>query len=580
MTSNFIEINDLTFAYPRTRKNIFENLNIALGRDVHTVALLGKDGSGKSTLLKLLFNLVSPQRGEVLINGTIAYRHSDMFLKQVSYMPQEAFLYQELTVIENLVLSYELKTQGEADLEHLYGLLDHVGLLKFKDFKVNQLSGGMKQKIGLLCTIVHEPKILILDEPTVGVDPISRHDLWEIINDFLDEESYCIFSTAYLEEAQEADACIIISDDGVLSFEVGPLIRQYSDICYSIEADDYLEAYFALLHLDFEKYFVDLSVREGKINFILNQGISAGQARSFVSRALNGKRFRMSRRTTTLEDVYLKLLKKEPYNISVEHHSQDSDDEQTVISLTNVKKAFGNFVAVDNTTFDVKKKEIFGLLGPNGAGKTTTFRMMCALLDQTGGRILVNGQNLKKAKSQVRAQIGYVSQKFSLYTKLTCYQNIEYFAKSYGINNAELGRRLDELMAIFEIKEYLDVMAKDIPFGTQRELSMVSALLHRPQILFLDEATSGADIVARRKLWLILNLLKEQGVTVIITTHFLEEAEFCDRFLIQSRGEIICIGRPDEICLDSRNRRISVHQLFIDKVKEQERQYGKDSRIT
>ena len=584
----FIELEDVSFAYPGTRRGIFEHLQLTLGPDVHRAALVGKDGSGKSTLMKLLFGLVRPQRGRVRVSGLDADRSAERFLSEVAYMPQDAFLYQELSVMENLRLAHEVRTARHAPPGELEQLLERVDLLRFADYQIQQLSGGMKQKIALLCTIVHQPRILILDEPTVGVDPLSRQELWRIIDGFLDEHSHCIFSTAYLEEAQEAQTCVIIADDGVMAVEVEPLLRRHARLCYTLSAPRYLEAYVALLHQDFERCFTDLSIREGRIHFMLREGVSRGEAEALFAQVLQGQRYTIAPRATTLEDVYLRLLKKEPYGITITHPAAAAapgaggdeggggaqpgavQDGGAVIALHGVRKVYGTFTAVEHTSFEVRSHEIFGLLGPNGAGKTTTFRMMCALLDLTEGRIEVNGRDLRQAISQVRAEIGYVSQKFTLYTRLTCRQNIEYFARSYGLHGAVLARRLDELLEIFEVRDYLKVRAGELPFGTQRELSMLVALIHHPRILFLDEATSGADIVARRKLWLILNLLREQGVTVIITTHFLEEAEFCDRFLIQARGQIICLGTPDEICRDARGRRISVHQLFIDKVRELE----------
>ena len=588
----FVELDDVSFAYPGTRRSIFEHLQLTLGPDVRRAALVGKDGSGKSTLMKLLFGLVHPQRGRVRVSGLDADRSGERFLSEVAYMPQDAFLYQELSVLENLRLAHEVRTARHAAPGELERLLERVDLLRFAGYQIQQLSGGMKQKIALLCTIVHQPRILILDEPTVGVDPLSRQELWHIIDGFLDEHSHCIFSTAYLEEAQEAQTCVIIADDGVMAVEVEPLLRRHARLCYTLSAPRYLEAYVALLHQDFERCFTDLSIREGRIHFMLREGVSRSEAEALFARVLRGQHYTIAPRATTLEDVYLRLLKKEPYGITIGHPaaaaaaapgtgeggSGAAADRApvggAVIALHGVRKVYGSFTAVEHTSFEVRSHEIFGLLGPNGAGKTTTFRMMCALLDLTEGRIEVNGRDLRQAISQVRAEIGYVSQKFTLYTRLTCRQNIEYFARSYGLYGAALARRLDELLEIFEVRDYLRVRAGELPFGTQRELSMLVALIHQPRILFLDEATSGADIVARRKLWLILNLLREQGVTVIITTHFLEEAEFCDRFLIQARGRIICLGTPDEICRDARGRRISVHQLFIDKVRELEQAHA------
>ena len=234
--------------------------------------------------------------------------------------------------------------------------------------------------------------------------------------------------------------------------------------------------------------------------------------------------------------------------------------------MRDVSKKFGSFTAVENTSFEVKKGEIFGLLGPNGAGKTTTFRMICALLGMSGGEISVMGEDLRYAKSSIRSRIGYVSQKFSLYKKLSCYQNLEYFGRSYGIGGVALKRRIEELLSEFGLQRLRNETWQNLPFGAGRNLSMACALIHRPEILFLDEATSGADPLSRRLFWNRINALARTGVSVVVTTHFMEEAEYCDRFLIQDRGKILALGSPDEVCVQH-GRRLSVQQAFINEVQ-------------
>ena len=243
------------------------------------------------------------------------------------------------------------------------------------------------------------------------------------------------------------------------------------------------------------------------------------------------------------------------------------DDDIDIITVSDIKKSFGKFTAVHHSSFTVKRGEIFGLLGPNGAGKTTTFRMICGLLNPTSGTILINKFNLRKAKAAVREQIGYVSQKFSLYKKLTLKQNLDYFAGSYGLYGKAKEERINYLIDDFMLRPFCDVLSEDLPFGIQRQLSMACALLHNPKILFLDEATSGADPTARRVFWQRIIELSAKGTSVIVTTHFMEEAEYCDRFLIQDKGRILCLGAPDKICFEH-GKRVSVEETFISKVKE------------
>lgn len=560
--SKFLSINNLSFTYTK-HKVIFKNLNLEFLDNVHTISIVGPDGIGKSTLLKLLFNLHKAKEGSIKFfsQDLTLYKHN------LAYMPQDSCLYEELSVMDNLKLANSLFNQNQKDNTKLEQMLASLELNNFKDFKVNQLSGGMRQKLALLCTIVKDPKVLILDEPTVGVDPISRNALWQIIEQYLNNDNYCIYSTAYLEEAQQADVCLVLTQNKCLQFTQQD-INAVSSLCFYLKATNYLEIYHTLLMHNFEEFLCDLSLSLGMLQIVIKSQIDINKFISFLHK-LNFHDFTLLKREAKLDDLYLLSLKEHDFLIYNKYQTlQDKTqtlnfNDDTIISLKEVKKVFNNFVAVDSSSFEVKKGEIFGLLGPNGAGKTTTFRMMCALLDKSYGQILILHQDLSLAKAKLRAQIGYVSQKFSLYNDLSVYQNISYFAKSYGLSDAQLHKRLDNLLTIFDLKDYMYTQAKLLPFGVQRELSMTVALLHNPKILFLDEATSGADIIARRKFFLILNLLKQSGVTIVVTTHFLEEAEFCDRFLIQAHGKIMCLGRPDEICLNHNKERISVHELFL-----------------
>lgn len=562
--NSFLSITNLNFAYTKN-SFIFKELTLEFLDNIHTISIVGPDGIGKSTLLKLLFALLKPN------SGSIKFFNQELkqIRPQLSYMPQDSCLYEDLSVIDNLSLANSLFNQDNKSQTQLYEMLSYLELKNFANYRVNQLSGGMRQKLALLCTIVKDPKILILDEPTVGVDPISRNALWDIVNEYLSHNNYCIYTTAYLEEAQEADVCLVLSNNKCLQFTKTD-IEQIQNLCYYVKSSHYLDIYHQLLKCNFEKYLCDLSLSLGMLQIVLKKQVTAADFSKFLQEICSYE-FILLKREAKLDDLYLLTLKQKDFLIYEKYQNIQNADQvlnnksqtEDIISLNEVKKVFNNFVAVDSSTFTVKKGEIFGLLGPNGAGKTTTFRMMCALLDKSYGQILIMHQDLAKAKAKLRSQIGYVSQKFSLYNDLSCYQNIVYFAKSYGLSDKQLAKRLDTLLNIFDLKDYMQVVAKELPFGVQRELSMTVALLHEPKILFLDEATSGADIIARRKFFLILNLLKQNGVTIIVTTHFLEEAEFCDRFLIQAKGKIICLGRPDDICLNDKKQRISVHELFL-----------------
>ena len=279
----------------------------------------------------------------------------------------------------------------------------------------------------------------------------------------------------------------------------------------------------------------------------------------------------LKERLPILEDIYINEALKD-FHGAVNSTTQEQtinnyDKDKKVVVVNEIQKKFGNFTAVRKSSFNVHKGEIFGLLGPNGAGKTTTFRMICALLEPTKGDVKVNGLNLSKAKEDARGTIGYVSQKFSLYRKLSVYQNLEYFGLSYGLEPKQLKARIKELLEDFSLQEWKKVQSENLPFGIQRQLSMACALIHKPKILFIDEATSGADPLARRNFWYLISNLSNSGTCIIVTTHFMEEAEYCDNFLIQDQGQILVIGDPNRICIKD-GKRISIQQKFVELIEE------------
>ena len=584
--SDFLLFDKVFKAYEtqKGKKNVvFEDFSLKILKSNHLLCLTGPDGAGKSTFLKMLSGLIKPDRGEVRLLGERCDIKNTAFTSKIGYMSQTLGLYKDMTVYENLCLISGLKGFDlKNNQQYLIDLLKKIDLFRFKDYAAGSLSGGMKQKLALTCALSCNPQVLILDEPTVGVDPVSRIDLWEIISDYLKKPSgFCSFTTAYLEEAQQADE--------VLMFNEGSIIKNDSPkkLLSLCEGKTYA---LKLFNLNYQHYarsmmfktksyvknspIIDVCPREGNIDLLLDESASYEQLRDFLKQNYpdDYKNFQVNKRPCILEDVYINETQdhkssapKVPEHIDFLKNSQDLS--QTVIDVCDIKKVFGKFAAVEKSNFKVHKGEIFGLLGPNGAGKTTTFRMICALLSPTSGHVLVNGFDLRYAKSGARATIGYVSQKFSLYRSLTTYQNLEYFGRSYGLYGSYLKERIFELLEDFSLKKYLNVQAGSLPFGIQRQLSMACALIHKPKILFLDEATSGADPKARRNFWNRINILSAQGTSIIVTTHFMEEAEYCDRFLIQDHGKILVLGPPDEICKQD-GKRISVMHAFIKKVHE------------
>lgn len=583
--AKIIEISALCKSYQTQKRKqllVFDNFNLAIESDCHLICLTGPDGAGKSTLLKILAGVLPFDKGQVLLNGKKPDMANAEFSKDVGYMSQTLGLYEELTVWDNLTILSGLRgLKLKESSDYLTKLLTSVNLINFKDREAGALSGGMKQKLALCCTIAARPKILILDEPTVGVDPVSRNELWNIILSYLKEvQGYCIFSTAYLEEADFCDLVLMLNDGKLLlQGSKESLLNKLPHQTYSLEdtKDNYQQALKKALQLTFRddanSPILDICPRLGRIDILTTKGCSLEELKLYLQKHFNDT-FKLNTRGPILEDVYIHNALTEQLKIQSKStaikKSNSSDtacstlnnQRSEIVIARNIKKCFGNFVAVDDSSFKVHIGEIFGLLGPNGAGKTTTFRMICALSKPTSGQVTINGFDLAKAKHDARATIGYVSQKFSLYRKLSVYQNLEYFGLSYGLKPKALKERIKELLSEFNLEDFKNINSETLPFGIQRQLSMACALIHKPKILFLDEATSGADPLARRNFWYLINKLATTGTCVVVTTHFMEEAEYCDNFLIQDQGKILVLGSPNTICRKD-NKRISIQEKFV-----------------
>ena len=601
---NIVNLKKFYLREDRSKNVVFENFDLRIGDTPRLISLTGPDGAGKSTLLKLICGIIAPDCGEIKFAGFVPSGENKEFVRANGYMSQSLGLYEELSVWQNLNIFAGLKgldlKSGE---EYLRGLLRRVGLLSFKNYAVDSLSGGMKQKLGVACAIAAKPRLLVLDEPTVGVDPLSRSELWAIVREYLDQSgAKCIFSTAYFDEAADADLTLILLGGKIIAQDpAAKITAALRDRTFRIDGEDY-QSLARRLMFKTQRFLknsplIDICPRDGSVDLLSEEPISLRDLQEFLNASLEGDgenterengrgenfkisnenegvkfnengsaKFKLSPREASLEDAYIFLNKAEIGAANFGYEKKSFDAAQTVIKVRDVSKKFGSFTAVENTSFEVKKGEIFGLLGPNGAGKTTTFRMICALLGMSGGEISVMGEDLRYAKSAIRSRIGYVSQKFSLYKKLSCYQNLEYFGRSYGIGGIALKRRIEELLSEFGLQRLRNETWQNLPFGAGRNLSMACALIHRPEILFLDEATSGADPLSRRLFWNRINALARTGVSVVVTTHFMEEAEYCDRFLIQDRGKILALGSPDEVCVQH-GRRLSVQQAFINEVQ-------------
>ena len=512
-------------------------------------ALVGPDGAGKTTLLRMVAGLMSPNSGRLEVLGLDVATNPQAIQSRISYMPQKFGLYEDLSVQENLDLYADLHGVSRKDRSERYPrLMDMTNLAPFMDRLAGRLSGGMKQKLGLACTLVRSPDLLLLDEPTVGVDPLSRRELWEIIRVLVKEEKLTVLmSTSYLDEAERCNHAIVLNSGKILV--QGPPEEVSSLATGRVFLADPLQGQPArnLQARLFDAQDVADAVPEGGQVRLVRQE----QGQPPFTDTLAG--LTLAATPTRFEDGFMLLLHKTLADAHVTlpalspTQATVPSQREVVIEVHDLVRKFGAFTAVDHVSFEVKRGEIFGLLGPNGAGKTTTFRMLCGLLGATSGKLRVAGEDLRIARASARKRIGYVAQKFSLYGQLSVIENLEFFSSAYGLRGQRKRERIAWAMQQFELNHLARLPSGQLPGGYKQRLAMAAALLHEPEILFLDEPTSGADPMARREFWRRITAFAEAGVTVIVTTHFMEEAEYCDKALIQDAGRVLAQGTPAEL---------------------------------
>ena len=507
--------------------------------------LIGPDGAGKTTLMRIAAGLLRPDAGSVTVLGLDAARDALAVQASIGYMPQHFGLYEDLSVQENLDLYADLQGVPEDERPARFSeLMDMTGLGPFTDRLAGRLSGGMKQKLGLACTLVHPPELLLLDEPTVGVDPVSRRELWSIVYRLVaDEGMTVLLSTAYLDEAERCAEVVRLHEGRVLGD--GPpadFSRRLAGRSFAVDVPAGTRKRALQARLAAADGIVDAVIHHGRVRVVVAADRDPGARPGLGDLALEPVDPRF-------EDYFVDALggvgaRAEEELVSA---APGGDDGDAVIEVEHGKRQFGDFLAVRDVSFEVCRGEVFGLLGANGAGKTTTFRMLCGLLPASGGTLRVAGVDLRHGRAAARQRIGYMSQKFSLYGNLDVDQNLAFFASAYGLANRARRERIEWALETFELAEQRDATSGNLPLGYKQRLALACALMHEPDILFLDEPTSGVDPLARREFWARINALAEAGVTVLVTTHFLEEAEYCDRVAIMAAGEILSLGTPDEI---------------------------------
>ena len=462
---NAIEVNSISKHYGKVQA--LRDVSFSVGKG-EVFGLIGPDGAGKTSMYRILCSLLLPDAGTATVDGYDVVSQMKEIRKRVGYMPGKFSLYQDLTVEENLKFFATLfNTTVEENYDSIKAIYSQ--LERFKNRRAGALSGGMKQKLALCCALVHQPSVLFLDEPTTGVDPVSRTEFWEILAQLKARDITIVVSTPYLDEVRSCE----------------------------------------------------------RVGF-LSEGIIRGIGTP-------------EEILTEFRDVF------NPPSIEHEESNKVGNEAENVIEVEHLVKAFGTFRAVDDISFTVKRGEIFGFLGANGAGKTTAMHMLTGLNQPTSGTGRVVGFDIRTEYEQIKKHIGYMSQKFSLYEDLTVAENISLFAGIYGMQDDEIRHKTDTLLQRLNFAEHRNTLVSNLPLGWKQKLAFSVSIFHEPGVVFLDEPTGGVDPATRRQFWELIYDAAERGITVFVTTHYMDEAEYCDRISIMVDGKIKALGTPDEL---------------------------------
>ena len=546
MNDAVIQLNSLVKRFKGMDKPAVAPLNCTI-RKGYVTGLVGPDGAGKTTLMRMLAGLLKPDEGSARVLGLDPIKDDGPLHAMLGYMPQKFGLYEDLTVMENLNLYADLRSvTGETREKTFARLLEFTSLGPFTDRLAGKLSGGMKQKLGLACTLVGEPKVLLLDEPGVGVDPISRRELWQMVHELAGDGMLILWSTSYLDEAEQCRD-VLLMNEGELLYQGEPTTLTQSMAGRSFLLHSPQASNRSLLQRVLRLSQVSDGMIQGRsVRVILKKEATVDDIR----RAPGMPTIEIEETAPRFEDAFIDLLggagtSESPLGAIL--HTVEGTPGETVIEAKSLTKKFGYFAATDNVNFAVKRGEIFGLLGPNGAGKSTTFKMMCGLLVPTSGKALVLDMDLKVSSGKARQHLGYMAQKFSLYGNLTVEQNLRFFSGVYGLRGRAQNEKIRRMSDAFGLTTIASHATDELPLGFKQRLALACSLMHEPDILFLDEPTSGVDPLTRREFWLHINSMVEKGVTVMVTTHFMDEAEYCDRIGLVYRGKLIAHGTPDDL---------------------------------
>jgi ABC-2 type transport system ATP-binding protein len=539
-----LDVRDLRRSYGRFKRvEAVRGVSFAVQRG-QIFGLIGPDGAGKTSVIQMLAGVLALHGGSARVDGLDVVAESTRVKERIGYMPQGlgSNLYESLTVHENIEFFRDLRRlPSDVYRANRAELLAATRLEPFLDRRAGNLSGGMRQKLALICTLIHLPDVLLLDEPTTGVDPVSRQEFWQIIRRVVEDRGATVLmSTSYMDEAERCHRIALLHAGKILTEGTPEEVRKQATGRFACAIVEPQVLALRMLRERAEVSATEVFGDEIHIRF-------DGELRAIESALTAGgvAIHHMAVQEPGLEDVFLEQLgggRQEPLVIRSDRAPRPQADAS--IECRDVSRRFQSFAAVDGVDLSVRPGEIFGLLGPNGAGKTTLIKMMCGLLEPSGGQIRIGGVDVRTERDRVWTAIGYMSQRFSLYQDLSVRQNLQLYADLYNVDRTAYA----ELLARLGLESFAGRLARDLPAGVRQRLSLLCAVLHSPPIVFLDEPTSGVDPQARRVFWdLIYSLSREAGVTVLVSTHYMDEAVHCDRLGLMDQGRFVATGSPGEL---------------------------------
>lgn len=511
---------------------VLQDVSLRVGAG-EVFGVVGPDGAGKTTLLQMLAAILRPSLRSCRVLGEDVRKHPERVQARVGYMSQGFSLYDRLTVAENIAFAAGIRDVPKTEIAPRKAeLLAMAGLARFEDRREGALSGGMRKKLALCANLIHEPPLLVLDEPSLGVDPLSRRELWRILDAARKEGRSIVFATSYMDEADASDRVLLLRDGRPLALGAPSELRQTAKShVYSVRTNSPAAAEAALARLPDVLSFQRRSADEVRVQL---RTAGAPPDLGLCCRELKPVE-------PTMEDVFTVASASDEPAVELQAAARSQSD-MVVVAADQVTQRFGSFVAVDDVSLQIKAGEVLGLLGPNGAGKTTLIRILCGLLAPSQGRAAVAGFDVARQSGKVRASIGYVSQKFSLFADLTAQENLAFFARSYGVPGHEMNQRIAWASARAGLPAQEAGLVRNLSSAVRQRLALACAILHRPKVLFLDEPTSGVDPLSRFRFWRLISALAAEGVAVIVSTHYLEEATYCDRLGLMMDGRMVALG--------------------------------------